>query len=74
MLTKIWKVCKAIGEFISAVCGFIKDMVLSIIEFFKLIPKAVDYLTSCFSWLPASILAIVVVIITVLVVKKVVNR
>lgn len=74
MLSKIWKILKAIGAFFSAVAGFIQDTISAIIEFFSMIPKAISYLLDCIAWLPVSVLAIVGVIITVLFVKKVVNR
>ncbi len=74
MLRKIFNAVKAIGAFFSAVIDFVGYLIDSIIKFFELIPKAVSYLTSSIGFLPASILAMFSVIITVLVIKKVVNR
>lgn len=74
MLRKIWNAVKAIGAFFSAVIDFIQNLIKSIIDFFMLIPKAISYVMDSFSWIPVSILAIISVIITVLVIKKVVNR
>lgn len=74
MLRKIWNAVKAIGAFFSAVIDFVQNLIQSIIDFFMLIPKAINYVLSSFSWLPVSVLAIITVIITVLAIKKVVNR
>lgn len=74
MLTKIWKVVKAIGAFIETLVDVVGFLISSIIEFFQLIPKAVSYLTSSVAFLPASILSLFSVIVTVLIIKKVVNR
>ena len=74
MLTKIWKAVKAIGAFIETVVDVVGYLISSIIEFFQMIPKAVSYLTSSVAFLPASILALFSVIVTVLIIKKVVNR
>lgn len=74
MLTKIWKVVKAIGAFIETLVDVVGYLISSIIEFFQMIPKAVSYLTNSVAFLPASILALFSVIVTVLIIKKVVNR
>ena len=74
MLRKIWGVVKAIGAFIETLIDIVGYLISSLIEFFQMIPKAVSYLTSSVAFLPASILALFGVIVTVLIVKKVVNR
>lgn len=74
MLRKIFNAVKAIGAFFSAVIDFVGYLIDSIIKFFQLIPKAVNYLTSSIGFLPVSVLAMFSVIITVLIIKKVVNR
>lgn len=74
MLRKIYNAIKAIGAFFSAVIDFVGYLIDSIIKFFSLIPKAVSYLTSSIGFLPVSILALFSVIVTVLIIKKVVNR
>lgn len=74
MLRKIFNAVKAIGAFFSAVIDFVCYLIDSIIKFFQLIPKAVNYLTSSIGFLPVSVLAMFSVIITVLIIKKVVNR
>lgn len=74
MLRKIFNAVKAIGAFFSAVIDFVGYLIDSIIKFFQLIPKAVNYLTSSVGFLPVSVLAMFSVIVTVLIIKKVVNR
>lgn len=74
MLRKIWNAVKAIGAFFSAVIDFVQNLISSIIDFFMLIPKAIKYIMDSFAWIPVSVLAIITVIVTVLVIKKVVNR
>lgn len=74
MLRKIFNAVKAIGAFFAAVIDFVGYLIDSIIKFFQLIPKAVNYLTSAIGFLPVSILAMFSVIVTVLIIKKVVNR
>lgn len=74
MLRKIWNTIKAIGAFFSAVAGFIQDMIESIIKFFSLLPKAVSYVTSSIGFLPTTILSMIGVMITILVVRKIINR
>lgn len=74
MLRKIFNAVKAIGAFFSAVIDFVGYLIDSIIKFFQLIPKAVSYLTSSIGFLPVSVLAMFSVIVTVLIIKKVVNR
>ena len=74
MLRKIWNVCKAIGAFIETLVDIVGFLITSIYEFFQMIPKAVSYLTNSVAFLPASILALFSVIVTVLIIKKVVNR
>lgn len=74
MLRKIWNAVKAIGAFFSAVIDFVQNIITAIIDFFMLIPKAISYIMGSFAWIPVSILSVITVIITILVIKKVVNR
>lgn len=74
MLRKIYNAIKAIGAFFKAIIDFVGFLIDSIIKFFQLIPKAVSYLFGCIGWLPASVLALLTVVVTILIIKKIIGR
>lgn len=74
MLRKIYNAIKAIGAFFKSIIDFVGFLIDSLIKFFQLIPKAISFLTDSLGFLPVSILALVSVIITVLVIKKIIGR
>lgn len=74
MLRKIFNAVKAIGAFFSAVIGFIEDLIASLLQFFSLIPKAVSYVVDVIGFVPATMLSFITVILSVLVIKKIINR
>ena len=74
MLRKIYNAIKAIGAFFKAVIDFVYFLIDSIVKFFQLIPKAVQYLLDCIGWLPVSLIALLTVVISILVIKKIIGR
>lgn len=74
MLRKIYNAIKAIGEFISAVVGFVRFLIESLINFFKLIPKAIEFLFNSIGWIPSSLLILLTAVVTVLVIRKIIGR
>lgn len=74
MLRKIYNGIKAIVAFIQGIIDFIGYLIGQIVTFFKMIPKAVDYVTSVLGVLPSVILAAFAVLITVFVIRKIIGR
>lgn len=74
MLRKIFNGIKAIIGFIEGVIDFIGYLISQIVTFFKMIPKAVDYIVSVFGVLPSALLAAFLVLITVFVIRKIIGR
>ena len=74
MLRKIWKVVKSIGEFISTVINIIKTIIDAIIAFFVFIGRAIAYLFNVLGFVPSVLMTFFVVFVTVLIIRKIVNR
>ena len=74
MLRKIWNVVKSIGEFISTVINIIKTIIDAIIAFFVFIGKAIAYLFNVLGFVPSVLMSFFVVFVTVLIIRKIVNR
>lgn len=74
MLRKIYNGIKAIIAFIEGVIDFIGYLIGQIVTFFKMIPKAVDYVTCVLGVLPSVLIAAFAVLITVFVIRKIIGR
>lgn len=74
MLRRIWNVVKGIGEFISTVVNIIKTLIEAIIAFFVFIGRAIAYLFNVLGFVPSILMSFFVVFVTVLIIRKIVNR
>lgn len=74
MLEKIWKVIKQLGELISAIVNFVVDFVEDLVYAVKLVAEWIANIPDYFSWLPASLVALLVTIFAIVAIYKILGR
>lgn len=65
---------QGIGQFLVSIVAFISNIINSMLELFKWIGKALQYVSNVIPYLPPSLAAIALVFITVSVVYLIVGR
>lgn len=65
---------KEIGQFIANAFDFLLDLIEDIVYMIELTAKSVGKIPDYFSWLPSSIVAMIVAIFAIVVIYKVLGR
>lgn len=68
------KLVKEIGQFIANAFDFLLDLISDIVYMIELTAKSVAKIPEYFSWLPGSIVAMIVGIFAIVVIYKVLGR
>lgn len=68
------KLVKEIGQFIADAFDFLLDLISDIVYMIELTAKSVAEIPNYFSWLPSSIVAMIVGIFAIVVIYKVLGR
>lgn len=74
MLSFISNVLTSIADFFVSVWNFIINLIEDIVYVVKLASEVIGEIPSFFSWMPASVLALLVALLGIVVVYKVINR
>lgn len=74
MLQEIRDILVSIGDFFKTVIDFVISFFQDLVYMVKLVSETVAQLPDYFSWLPGSLLTLILAIITVVVIYKIVGR
>lgn len=74
MLQGIFDVLKKIGDFFTSIVDFIVTLFEDIVKFIKLLGTFAAKIPDWFSWLPASVLALIVILVGVVILIRVLGR
>lgn len=74
MLSFISDVLSSIANFFVSVWNFIINLIEDIVYVVKLAGQVIGEIPSFFTWMPASVLALLVALLGIVVVYKVINR
>ncbi len=74
MLQGIFDIIKKIGDFFTSIVDFIVTLFEDLVKFIKMLGIFVAKIPEWFSWLPAPVLALIVILIGVVVLLRVLGR
>lgn len=74
MLKDLAETLKAIGEFLASIVTFVVDFIGDLVYTVELIGETVLGLPDYFTWLPSSIVALIISLFAIVVIYKVLGR
>lgn len=74
MLQGIFDILKKIGDFFTSIVDFIVSFFGDVVKFVKMLGTFASKIPDWFSWLPAPVLALIVILVGVIILIRVLGR